>query len=56
MNWFMQRWVGDGLGMSVDVQASWHNSTVHAQRLCLTKLGKQMIVMSFHDVIVVLFT
>ena len=42
--------MGNRLGMPADAQASWHDSTVHAQRFFPPKMQKQMTVTSFDDV------
>ena len=47
---------GDGLGMSVVVQASQCDSTVHVQGLFLPQMKQQMIMTSFQDVSVILLT
>ena len=41
---------GDRSGMLADVQASWHDSTVHVQRFFPPKVQKQVIVTLFDDV------
>ena len=42
--------MGSRSGMPADVQACWHDSTVHAQRFFPPKVLKQMTEMSFEDV------
>ena len=41
---------GDRLGMLADVQACWHDPTVHAQRFFPPNVQKQMTVTSLDDV------
>ena len=57
-NVMVHAWQGEGnrLGIPVDMQASWNDSSVHAQRFFPPKVQKQMTVTLFDDVSDVLLT